>query len=588
MKQRTAPTRSLCHRAVATLFTALALLTTSLPARADDAAFIALCFHDVRHITEPHLSTDTITIKTNQLVAQLDWLRSHGYQAMRIGDIIDAKAGKKPLPPKAVLLTFDDGYDSFFNHVYPLLQFYQMPAVLGLVTSWMEKGPNDSIEYTATPIPRQALLNWDQVRSMVKSGWVEVASHSHDLHRGILANPQGNTQPAASTRRYDAQQHHYESDDEYRARIQADLTQSIAIIERETGVKPRALIWPFGSFTGDSVSIAQELGIAVTMGLTDGRNTINDVSALRRFLVREGATLGDLAWDIRNVDHRDPRRAVFLRLDTLYDPDPAVQERNLGAALERINELGSNTVIVLPLADTDGNGVYEQAYFANDQLPMRADLFNRTAWQLRTRTRAKVYAWTPVHGFGAADNGGAIVDVPRLYEAMAKHADFFGAVVDLGPRPASATPPRMTGADIKALIKGMKGHRPELITAAMTDAAVTDQLLTGSLPLGVRDAYAAADMALLSAPTLWQNDATLDRLAAQLATLPHGRGQTIVMLPPRTTHASAATATELAARSARKMLARGIKSFALADDTFLHDDAALAAAKRSLSLISIP
>lgn len=588
MKQRPAPFRSSCQRAVVTLSAVLALLATSLSARAEDTAFIALCFHDVRHVSEPHLSTDTITINTNQLVAQLEWLRSHGYQAVRIGDIIDAKAGKKPLPPKAVLLTFDDGYDSFFSQVYPLLQFYQMPAVLGLVTSWMEKGPSDSIEYTATPIPRQALLNWDQVRSMVKSGWVEVASHSHDLHRGIMANPQGNTQPAASTRRYDAQLHHYESDDEYRARIQGDLTQSIAIIERETGAKPRALIWPFGSFTGDGVSIAQKLGMAVTMGLTDGRNATNDVSALRRFLVRDGATLSDLAWDIHNVDYRDPRRAVFLRLDTIYDPDPAVQENNLGAALERIKQLGSNAVIVLPLADADANGLFEEAYFANDQLPLRTDLFNRTAWQLRTRTHAKVYAWTPVYGFGTAEDSGAVVDVARLYGAMAKHADFFGAVVELDPRPTSATPPRMRGADIKALINDMKRHRPELITAVMTDAAVTDQLLTGSLPLGVRDAYAAADMALLSAPTLWQDDAALDRFAAQLAALPNGRGQTIVMLPPRTAQASAATMSELAARSARKMLARGIKSFALADDTFLRDDAALAAAKRSLSLISIP
>jgi len=47
------------------------------------------------------------------------------------------------------------------------------------------------------------LLNWDQVREMVQSGLVEIASHSYDLHKGITANPQGNTQAAAVTRLYD-------------------------------------------------------------------------------------------------------------------------------------------------------------------------------------------------------------------------------------------------------------------------------------------------------------------------------------------------------------------------------------------------
>ena len=59
---------------------------------------------------------------------------------------------------------------------------------------------------------------------MQRSGLVEIASHSYDLHRGVPANPQGNTQPAAITRIY--QDGLYESDDAYLKRLRADLSAS--------------------------------------------------------------------------------------------------------------------------------------------------------------------------------------------------------------------------------------------------------------------------------------------------------------------------------------------------------------------------
>lgn len=553
-------------------------LTWITATRADDASFLALCFHDVRSAHEHPLSDDTMTVNTTELVAQLDWLRGQGYQPVRIADILAAKAGKKPLPNKAVLLTFDDGYQSFFHRVYPLLQLYQYPAVVGLVTSWMEKAPHDSVTSSTTPIPRQALLTWDQVRTMLRSGLVEVASHSHDLHHGIVANPQGNTQPAAATRLYDATAQRYESDEHYQTRIRHDVLQSIAVIERETGIKPPALIWPFGSFTADSVRIAQELGLPLTIGLSDGHNHLADTSAIKRLLIREQASLNDLVWTLQRIEQPEPRRAVFVRLDDIYDPDTAEQERKLGEMLDRINQLHINTVMMLSLADPDRKGMYHATYFANDELRMRADLLNRAAWQIRTRTRAKAYAWVPLSGLTKA------VDVNNLYGALAKHVDISGVVIDLGALPA----PRPTAMAIDTLIKRMKQHRPELTSIIMTDTAITDHLLNDTLPDEVRNIFAVADMALLSLPSQWQRDATLDKFAAQLATLPLGRSRSMVALPPRSGHTHRLITPELALHGARSLLARGIKHLAFADESFVRRDEALVAAKHSISLASRP
>ena len=65
-------------------------------------------------------------------------------------------------------------------------------------------------------------MNWAQVREMQASGLAEFASHSDDLHHGVLANPQGNEQPAA-TYAYLKSQSRYETDAEYQQRILQDL-----------------------------------------------------------------------------------------------------------------------------------------------------------------------------------------------------------------------------------------------------------------------------------------------------------------------------------------------------------------------------
>lgn len=54
-------------------------------------------------------------------------------------------------------------------------------------------------------------------------GLAEFASHSDDLHHGVLANPQGNEQPAATSYAYLKSQKRYETDVEYQQRILQDL-----------------------------------------------------------------------------------------------------------------------------------------------------------------------------------------------------------------------------------------------------------------------------------------------------------------------------------------------------------------------------
>jgi biofilm PGA synthesis lipoprotein PgaB len=373
----------------------LGLLRPSQAISAD--SFTVLAYHDVRD--EGIEGPGIMTVRTATLIGHFSWLREHGYRIVGLDDIVAANEGRRPLPEKAVLLTFDDGYESVYTRVYPLLQLFRYPAVIGLVGKWMEGGPGERVLYGNEEAPRERFLSWAQVKEMIGSGLVEVASHTYDLHRGLAANPQGNEQPAATAIAYDGKSGRYETKEAYAQRIARDLAQSIQTIERHTGRKPRALIWPYGNYSRQTIEIARALGMKITFGLDSGPNAAADPSALHRLLIAHDASLSDLVWALRYAGPPRRVRVMHVDLDYIFDENPERQEANLGLLLDRVKALGVNTVYLQAFSDADGNDGAEALYFPNRRLPMRADLFNRVSWQLQKRAGVEVYAWMPVLAF---------------------------------------------------------------------------------------------------------------------------------------------------------------------------------------------
>ncbi|MDH4267955.1 MAG: polysaccharide deacetylase family protein, partial [Deltaproteobacteria bacterium] len=94
--------------------------------------FTVLCYHDI-----PEVASAPEDIPRHIFVKHLEYLRTNGFTFVGPQDVREARQGLKALPEKAVLLTFDDAYLSFYKFVYPLLKIYNAPAVLSVVTSWI-------------------------------------------------------------------------------------------------------------------------------------------------------------------------------------------------------------------------------------------------------------------------------------------------------------------------------------------------------------------------------------------------------------------------------------------------------------------
>lgn len=410
-------------------------ITVQIP----EGKFITLCFHDVRDDVRAEVDRDPYAINTRRLAAFFDWMRENDWHPVSVEQIIKAHNGKGTLPKNAVLLSFDDGLKSIYTKVFPLLKAYDYPAMFALETGWLTRvhagedvayqgehfrdtsAANGAlakdeqqaamssnlvepgkVKYNGAELGAQGFVSWVEAREMVASGLVNFATHTDDLHHGIIANPQGNSEPAAITRQYNPKTKRYETDTEFHARVRDDLERSAAIIKKHVGIRPQAIVWPYGAVNREVTGIAASVGLDLSFGLGDTRaDSPSNLGNLGRFLIMGDPNPIEIEQQVQQGLHkkREYQRAIQVDLDYVYDPDPKQTNINLGHLLDRIKAMRIRTVYLQAFADPDGDGTANALYFPNSELPMRADLFNRVAWQLKTRAGVNVYAWLPLMAF---------------------------------------------------------------------------------------------------------------------------------------------------------------------------------------------
>ncbi|MFC6339707.1 poly-beta-1,6-N-acetyl-D-glucosamine N-deacetylase PgaB [Pseudomonas sp. CCM 7891] len=358
--------------------------------------FLGIAYHDVED-RDPDQAV--VAVRTERLIEQLSWLRENGYQPVTVDQILAARNGGPELPAKAIMLSFDDGYASFYTRVMPILRAYNWHALLAPVGSWVDTPLNQPVDFAGKPRLRSDFLTWQQVREVSRSGLVEIAAHTDANHKGVLANPQGNLQPAATTRRFDLATGQYETEAQFQARMRTDVAAISNKIRAVTGKAPRVWVWPYGAADGTSLAVVGEQGYQMALTLEDGLDSLGNLMSSPRFLVASDPDGEHFANSIVAAQTLPPQRVLHVDLDNVYDPDLEQQGRNLDQLVQRVVDMGANTVYLQAFADPKGDGLVHSLYFPNRHLPMRADLFNRVSWQLRTRAHVNVFAWMPVLSF---------------------------------------------------------------------------------------------------------------------------------------------------------------------------------------------
>ena len=289
------------YKLIIGLVVGIAANTTLLAAtpKIDATALTIIGYHEITDRKDALIPSYAVT--SQQFSEHLDWLKNNGYHFINVDQLIKAHEGKYSLPSKPVLLTVDDGYQSFYQNAYPIIRAKKVPVVLAVVGSWLEPKESQKVDFGGEAISRDKILSWKELKEMQNSGLVEIASHSYHLHQGIVGNPQGNLEPAAITRIYDSASKTYESDEHYRSRIFQDLKKNNDLLKSHGLRSPRVMVWPYGRYNMQLVQTAKQLGMPITITLDDGADHAKQsLQNMSRILVQGNMSTSALAQEIKN------------------------------------------------------------------------------------------------------------------------------------------------------------------------------------------------------------------------------------------------------------------------------------------------
>ena len=122
------------------------------------------------------------TIDLKAFAHQLGWLNRLGVRFIPMRDLRAWLEGKKRIPGKTAVLTFDDALVSIAEHAFPLLQRHAIPFTIFVIAGFMGRESNFSKH---RPENRQRHLDGGQLRALIESGLVEIGAHGY-AHRNLI------------------------------------------------------------------------------------------------------------------------------------------------------------------------------------------------------------------------------------------------------------------------------------------------------------------------------------------------------------------------------------------------------------------
>lgn len=128
---------------------------------------VILLYHYIRVVPNPNQDKlgVNLSVSPDLFEKELRYLKERHYQVVNPETLFRAIRGQTLLPPQAVMLTFDDGYEDFYQAAFPLLKKFNLPSTLFMVAGFVDK-------------PDGRYLTSEQLRGLDQSGLVTIGVHS--------------------------------------------------------------------------------------------------------------------------------------------------------------------------------------------------------------------------------------------------------------------------------------------------------------------------------------------------------------------------------------------------------------------------
>ena len=198
-----------------------------------------LMYHHIRINPQPNDPVwAALNVSPDQLNEQFSYFASHGYHTITLDELTDALDGKISLPANPIILSFDDGYRTFYTNAFPLLKKYNLKAVQFVITQ---------------VVGIDAYLTWPQIIEMDHSGLVEFGAHTR---------------------------HHPNLPDLSEAAIVDEIQGSKSDLEQYLKKPVNWFAYPYGSYNAFIIQTVKDAGFKGAASTIYGTNQSKDVSYL--------------------------------------------------------------------------------------------------------------------------------------------------------------------------------------------------------------------------------------------------------------------------------------------------------------------
>jgi len=225
---------------------------------------VVLCYHRVLP-RRANSQFPRYAVTPHQFREQMSLLAAEGFRSLSLDDFRAAAFGVRELPPRSILVTFDDGFADIYLNAWPIAREFGITLNLflctGLLTGEEVEGLDRSEPGGASKSDEpDRPLTWKQIHEMSHAG-VAFGFHSH-THRnhGRLSL----------------------------AEIDEDARRGMALLQDQLGLKPAAFAFPFGhhgSYTSEAISILRQHGLEIFFSTEMNRTPLPSTGPISRFVI---------------------------------------------------------------------------------------------------------------------------------------------------------------------------------------------------------------------------------------------------------------------------------------------------------------
>ena len=209
-----------------------------------------LMYHLIRNesSTAPFMER-AMSVSPDLFKQEMTWLKDNGYQTISFDEFVAYASSIAPLPPKPIIISFDDGSVTQYREAFPVLQSLGLKATFFVVT-----------DYLGT---KKASMTWDEVHALDRAG-MAIGSHTRT--------------------------HPYVNRLKDMKKVWDEIVGSKQIIEKKLGHAISTFAYPWGGYDEYLEKLCRDNGYTAARGAQKGIATTAD----NRYTLKAITVLGDM------------------------------------------------------------------------------------------------------------------------------------------------------------------------------------------------------------------------------------------------------------------------------------------------------